>query len=73
VELDGEKKPRVKVPSSDTRVLPGVSGLPGTRWSSLDAHRCIKLNEQERNKRVAQMGEMERIGTLDLILAMEND
>jgi hypothetical protein len=52
VELDGEKKPREKVPSSDIRVRLGVSALPETR-RLLDAQRCIEMNEQERNKRTA--------------------
>jgi len=76
VDLDGEKKPRAKVPSSDTRVLPGESGLPGTRLLR-DAHICIKLNEHERNKRMASM-ETERTGILSLLGSkqlgtMEND
>jgi len=35
--LVGEKKPRAKLPSSDTMVAPGESGLPGMILSS-DAH-----------------------------------
>jgi len=37
LSLVGEKKPRAKLPSSDTMVAPGESGLPGTILSS-DAH-----------------------------------
>lgn len=41
VELDGEKKPKAKSPPSDTMVVPGKSGLPGTSRSS-EAHRAAK-------------------------------
>ena len=35
VELVGEKKPKAKLPPSDTMVAPGESGLPGTSRSSV--------------------------------------
>lgn len=41
VELDGEKKPKAKSPPSDTMVVPGKSGLPGTSRSS-EAHKVGK-------------------------------
>jgi hypothetical protein len=34
VELVGEKKPKAKLPPSDTMVAPGESGLPGTSRST---------------------------------------
>jgi hypothetical protein len=37
VELEGEKKPKAKLPPSETMMAPGRSGLPGTSRSS-DAH-----------------------------------
>lgn len=52
MEFDGEKKPMVNMPSSETRILPGESGLPGTRrWS--DAQRSTALKGEKRNKRIA--------------------
>lgn len=37
VEVEGAKKPKAKLPSSDTTVAPGESGFPGTILSS-DSH-----------------------------------
>ena len=34
VEVEGAKKPKAKLPPSDTMVAPGESGLPGTSRST---------------------------------------
>ena len=65
VELDGEKKPRAKVPSSEMRVLPAESGLLGRRRLS-DAQKGTKPSDQQTKKKIVCMGR-KSIGVLVLL------
>jgi hypothetical protein len=58
VELDGAKKPKANSPPSDTMMVPGNSGLPGTRRSS-------KVHKAGTRRRAAMQIEMELMNAID--------
>ena len=55
-ELDGEKNPRAKVPSSEVMVLPAESGLSGRRRLPDDAQNGNNQNDQQTRQMIVCMG-----------------
>ena len=55
-ELDGEKNPRAKVPSSEVMVLPTESGLSGRRRLPDDAQNGNNQNDQQTRQMIVCMG-----------------
>jgi hypothetical protein len=56
LELDREKNPRAKVPSSEMIVVVAESGLPGRRRLSDDAENGNKQNDQQTREMIMCIG-----------------
>jgi hypothetical protein len=56
LELDREKNPRAKVPSSEMIVVVAESGLPGRRRLSDDAENGNKQNDQQTRETIVCIG-----------------
>lgn len=56
VELDREKNPRAKVPSSEVMVLPTESGLSGRRRLPDDAQNGNNQNDQQTSQMIVCRG-----------------